>query len=111
MPTLRDHTKDTLSATEPDDREAAQSLGSVLSRARADNARRTPAAWLLAPAFVAACALLYVVVFRHDGSRANDQTVSKPPALPDRGLHLYLRRAGEPDALALRLDLDTPGAP
>ncbi|MBS2015481.1 MAG: hypothetical protein JST00_21515 [Deltaproteobacteria bacterium] len=111
MPTLRDHVKKTLSTSEPDDREAAQAFGSLLSRARAESARRGPTRWLLVPAFAAACAVLYLFVFRHDGSPSNGRTFSKTPPLPDHGLHLYLRAAGEPDALALRLDLDNAGEP
>lgn len=97
MRTLRDHTRDALAASEPDDREGRELLDEIHRRARR---RRVSPAWLIPPALAAVAAFVLIV-----GAR--------PPRAPDRGtprgVHLYLRVSGETEAHAIHLDLETRG--
>lgn len=102
MSELRDHTRRALSGTEPSPEEAARALDVALGRTQPRRGRPRPLAVGLG---VAAMALAFVLFGR--------RTTSLSPAAPvasRSGVHLYVRSAGEPEALALRLDLDNQGA-
>lgn len=101
MPTLRDHTKKALAETEPDDAEAKKALEAATEAA--------PPQRRLAPALIyaaAAAALVFVLFFRK-GFHPDTQPIAAPQA---KGVHLYLKAAGEPDSKAMRFDFDTIGA-
>jgi hypothetical protein len=109
MPTLRDHTKEALKATEPTDQEAASDLRQVLRRAEKKPVAK---AWFYVPALAAAAAATYFVMFRPQepvAKRPLPPAASAEPVQTARtnGMHLYLRSSREPEALAIRLDLDT----
>jgi hypothetical protein len=99
MPTLREHTRDALAASEPDDREGGELLAEIRRRA---SRRRVSPGWVLPPV-LAAVAVLVLVVGR------------RPPHPPERGapaphgVHLYLRASNEPEVHAMHLDLETRG--
>ena len=99
MPTLRDRVRETLSAREPSERNAAADLETVLARSK--KGRRV---WplVLAPALAAAALVLYLVSSRHDAPAP--QVVAQA-----RGVHLYLHVTGEPENQAIALDLDSKG--
>lgn len=105
MPTLRDHTKNALSASEPSDAEAKEDLDRVLRRARRERPARL---WRLAvvPAVAAAAVALWLAV-----GRKTEPVARTAPPPPPGGIHLYLRASGEPEDRAMTLDLDTQGAP
>ena len=103
MPTLRDHTKEALSATEPRDQEAQEALRAVLDKAQAKKSPRS-AGWLVVPVFAGAALVVYLVAFRPVPA-VPEQTARKP----NHGVHLYVRSTHEPEAYALSLDLDTQG--
>lgn len=112
MPTLRDRVRETLSATEPNEREARADLDAVLSGSR----RRTRRAWVfvLAPALATAAIVLYLAVPRGNPSATlapapSAASTQKPPQLAARGVHLYLRVIGEPEDRAIAIDLDSKG--
>jgi len=99
MPTLREHTRDALAASEPDGREARELLDEIRRRARR---RRVSPVWVVPPV-LATVAVFVLVVGR------------RPPTPPERGapaprgVHLYLRASNEPEAHAMQLDLETRG--
>lgn len=105
MPTLREHTKEALAATEPGEREAKEDLDGILRRARRERPAR---AWKLAviPALAAAAVAVWIAAGRRDAPVAR---TTPPP--PPGAIHLYLRASGEPEDRAMTLDLDTQGAP
>ena len=92
MPTLRDHVKDTLSRTEPDERQARADLQAVMRKAK-----KPSRAWLVVPVFAAAAIAVWIVALQ-----------KKPPPQEARrdGIHLYLRASGEPEGNAITLDLE-----
>lgn len=100
MPSLRDHARDTLSAREPDSREARLDLEKILGRARSPRGGPPPPRWLLlGPSLVAAALAIYLLRPR-------------PPSglpRPASAVHLYLRINDEPESQALVLDLDPQG--
>jgi hypothetical protein len=99
MPTLRDHTRTALAASEPDDREARELLDAIRRRARR---RRVSPAWLVPPALAAMAAFAFFVGARPP--RAPERVAPSP-----RGVHLYLRASNETEAHAIHLDLETRG--
>ncbi|MBL8606303.1 MAG: hypothetical protein JNL38_03240 [Myxococcales bacterium] len=101
MPTLRDHTREALSSTEPGPREGREELDQILRRSRAER----PLGWKLAlvPAVaVAAAVVVWIAIGRRPAPVAR---TTPPPA----GIHLYVRSSGEPESSALSLDLATQG--
>jgi hypothetical protein len=105
MPTLRDRVRETLSAREPDEREARSELAAVLARSGSKQRRRIWTLALPTPVFVAAAVLLYFVVWR--GQPREPHVAIGVPRAP--GVHLYLHVAGEPSDRAITLDLDSKG--
>ena len=106
MPTLRDRVREMLSASEPNDREAAGELDAILSSA---HAKRRGRMWTLAlaPVLVAAALLLYFLAFP---SRDPHVAVGgRSTQSGTRGVHLYVHVAGEPSDRAFTLDLDSKG--
>lgn len=91
MPTLRDHVKETLARTEPDERQARADLQAVMRKAK-----KPTRLWLLVPVFAAAAAAIWFF------------TLPKKPTTQARrdGIHLYLRASGEPEGNAITLDLE-----
>lgn len=108
MPTLRDHTKEALSATEPTEQEAQEALRAVIEQAHANKPSRSPG-WLMVPAFAGVAVVVYLVAFRPT-PKATEQTQTEQTARrTNHGVHLYLRSTHEPEAYALSLDLNTQG--
>jgi hypothetical protein len=103
MRTLREHTKDALSATEPTDKEAQAALQAILAPS---HKKRLSRSWLFAPALATAALIVYLVAFPRSPAG-----VDRSMAKPNGGVHLYLRSNHEPEAFALSLDLDTKGEP
>src|SRR4051812_26030611 len=106
MPTLRDRVRETLSAREPGEREAARELETLRERASGGGRRaKRGVAWplLLAPA-LAVAALVFLVVLTRRGPVAPARM-----AAAKGGTHLYLNIAGEPANRAITVDLDSKG--
>jgi hypothetical protein len=99
MPTLRDRVRETLSATEPSDKEAARDLAKVLARGK----KRPIWPLIAAPALAAAVLALYLFYPRGVPAPA------LPAATASRGVHLYVHITGEPENQATLLDLDSKG--
>jgi hypothetical protein len=102
MPTLRDHTKKALADTEPDDAEAKKALDAAVEAPPPQRRILTPIVYC-----IVAAALVFVIFLRKD-PRA--QTDSPELTQHAKGVHLYLKGAGEPDSKAMRFDFDTIGA-
>jgi hypothetical protein len=103
MPSLREHLRRALAAKEPSPSEAKRDLERVLSRAK-HGAERKPKAvpW---SALVPVLAVAAGVAFYLRGRAGPD------PSVADRGVHLYVHLAGEPESQALAFDVDPHGEP
>ncbi len=103
MPTLRDHVKEALRAGEPDAPEAKRDLDLILARSR--RKPRMRALVVLATTPVAAAAVVAsVLVLRHPPGEPQ-----RKPSARASGVHVYVRASNEPEASAIRLDLELEG--
>jgi hypothetical protein len=113
-PTLRERVREALAAREPTATEARDDLDAILRRQETSTSSRAPFQ-TLAIVFLA----IGVALGAFSLLRGSSPEIARLPpgrsldgaVIASRGVHLYLRRSGEPESQALVIDLDTTKAP